>query len=254
MSPRARIFFVALMFLVAAACARLGMWQRARLLARRAGNVTAREARAQAPVDLATAADVPLADRRVTARGTFDHAHDMLLRGQALGGAPGVVVVTPLRNAHGDSALLVVRGFLPSNDGISVPQLDSLHEDGEQSIAGVGRALPLRTGRGQRLARDGRTTWKELEMEPLRRELPYPVMGILLFATPAPGQPAWPRRLEPPPLDDGPHKSYMLQWFGFATVAVIMALIALLRRQAAEWSEPTAASTSAGALPPARSP
>lgn len=242
------------MLLVAAACTRLGMWQRARLQARRAGNATAQEARVQPPVDLATAGDLPLADRRLIARGTFDHAHDMLLRGQMLGGAPGVVVVTPLRKVRGDSALLVVRGFLPSNDGISVPQLDSLHEEGEQSIAGIARALPLQTGRGQPLARDGRMTWKELELEPLRHELPYPVMGVLLFATPTPGQPAWPRRLEPPPLDDGPHRSYMLQWFGFATVAVIMALLALLRRQAAEWSEPTAASTPAGALPPAHSP
>jgi cytochrome oxidase assembly protein ShyY1 len=254
MSPRARILFVVLMFLVAATCTRLGMWQRARLQARRAANEAAREARAQPPVDLAAAGDAPLADRRVTARGTFDHAHDMLLRGQVLGGAPGVVVVTPLMHAHGDSALLVVRGFLPSNDGISVPLLDSLQEGGEQSIAGIGRALPLRTGRGQPLARGGRMTWKELELEPLRRELPYPLMGVLLFATPAPGQPAWPRRLEPPPLDDGPHLSYMLQWFGFATVAVIMALLALRRRQAAGWSEPTAASSSAAAPPPVRSP
>ena len=254
MSPRARILFVALMFLVAATCVRLGMWQRARLLARRAANTTALAARAEPPVDLATAGDILLADRRVTAHGTFDPAHDMLLRGQVLGGAPGVVVVTPLLNARGDSALLVVRGFLPSNDGITVPQLDSLHERGEQSVAGIARTLPLRTGRGQPLARDGRMTWKELELEPLRRALPYPVMGFLLFASPAAGRPAWPRRLEPPRLDDGPHQSYMLQWFGFATVAVIMALIALRGRRGPGWSEPTAASSSASRQPPARSP
>ena len=163
-------------------------------------------------------------------------------------------MVTPLLHARGDSALLVVRGFLPASDGISVPQLDSLREGGGQAVAGIARSLPLRTGRGQPLARDGRMTWKELELESLRRELPYPVLGILLFQTPAADQPNWPRRLEPPPLDDGPHLSYMLQWFGFATVAVIMALIALRRRQAAGWSEPTAASSSAGPPPPSRSP
>ena len=254
MSPRARILFVVLMLLVAGVCVRLGMWQRARLLARRVGNATAQAARLLPPVELASAGSDDLGDRRVTAHGTFDHAHDMLLRGQVLSGAPGVVVVTPLREAGGDSAILVVRGFVPSADGISVPDLDSLGEPGEQSISGIARRIPLRTGQGQPLLRDGRMTWKAMELDALRPELPYPVMGFLLFATPVPGRTGWPRRLEPPPLDDGPHKSYMLQWFGFATVALVMASIALRRRQAAGWSEPTAASSSAAVPPPARSP
>jgi surfeit locus 1 family protein len=254
MSPRARILFAVLMLLVAAACARLGLWQRSRLLARRSANATALAARALPPVDLENAGGEGLTDRRVAARGTFDNAHDMLLRGQVLQGAPGVVVVTPLLHARGDSALLVVRGFLPSNDGISVPRLDSLAVTGEQAIAGIARTIPAAPGRGQPLARDGRMTWKELELDAVRRELPYPVMGYLLFAAPAEGQPAWPRRLEPPSLDDGPHLSYMLQWFGFASLAVIMALIALRRRQAPGWSEPTAASPAAAAPPPAHSP
>jgi len=254
MSPRARILFVLLMLLVAAGCARLGLWQRARLMTRRGANVTALAARQLPPIELARAGNAALADRRLTARGTFDHAHDMLLRGQVLSGAPGVVVVTPLLGARGDSAILVVRGFVPSPDGISVPQLDSLGEAGELSISGIARAIASRTGRGRPLVRAGRVTWKELELDALRGALPYPVMGVVLFASAGPGQPAWPRRLEPPPLDDGPHQSYMLQWFGFATVAVVMALIALTRRRAAGWSEPTAASPSAAAPPPARSP
>ncbi len=253
MSPRARILFVALMLGVAAVCIRLGFWQRSRLIARRAANATAEAARRLPELDLAVAGADALGDRHVVARGTYDETHDMLLRGQVLSGSPGVVVVTPLRGARGDSAVLVVRGFIPSPDGISVPQLDSLGEPGLQTVSGIARTLPLRTGRGQPLARDGRMTWKELELEPVRGELPYPVMGILLFAAPGAG-PAWPRRLEPPPLDDGPHFSYMLQWFGFAATAVVMALIALVRRRAAEWSEPTAAVTSAGAPPPARWP
>jgi surfeit locus 1 family protein len=254
MSPRARILFIALMLLVAATCVRLGLWQRARLLARRAGNTAAQSARQMPPVELGRAGSDELADRRVTARGTYDHTHDMLLRGQMLSGAPGGVVLTPLRGAWGDSAVLVVRGFVPAADAISVPQLDSLGEPGERVINGIARPIPDRTGRGQPLVREGRATWKELELGALRGELPYPMMSIVLFATPEAGLPDWPRRLEPPPLDDGPHKSYMLQWFGFAAVAVIMALIALLRRQAAGWSEPTAASSSAAVPPPARFP
>ena len=254
MSPRARILFVVLMFMVAAVCVRLGLWQRSRLLARRAANAAATSARQLPPLDLAQTADVAFADRHVTARGTYDPAHEMLLRGQVLSGSPGVVVVTPLIGARGDSAILVVRGFLPSPDGISVPQLDSVGEAGAQSINGVARTIPGGTSRAQPLLHDGHMTWKELELGALRQQLPYPVLGIALFATPGAGQPAWPRRLEPPPLDDGPHKSYMLQWFGFATIAIVTALLVTTRRQAAEWSEPTAAPSSASAPPPPRSP
>lgn len=254
MSPRARILFIALMLLVAAICVRLGIWQRARLMARRVENAAAQSAREMPPIELARAGNDGLADRQVMARGVYDHAHEMLLRGQVLSGAPGVVVVTPLRGARGDSAVLVVRGFVPSPDGISVPQLDSLGEPGERAINGIARSIPARTGGGQPLVRGGRVTWKALDLDALRGQLPYPMMSIVLFATPEAGLQAWPRRLEPPPLDDGPHESYMLQWFGFATVAVIMALIALRHRQAAGWSEPTVASSSAAAPPPARFP
>ncbi len=254
MSPRARIFFVVLMFMVAAVCVRLGIWQRSRLLARRAANTAATHARQMPPVELARGPDAALADRRVTAHGIFDQSHDMLLRGQVLSGSPGVVVVTPLRGARGDSAILVVRGFVPSPDGISVPQLDSLGESGEQSVSGIARTIPDGSSRAQPLRHDGRMTWKELELGALRQLLPYPVLGVVLFAAPGADQPAWPRRLEPPPLDDGPHKSYMLQWFGFATIAVVTALLVTTRRQAAEWSEPTAATSSAAAPPPPRSP
>jgi surfeit locus 1 family protein len=254
MSPRARTLFVILMLLVAAACIRLGLWQRARLQARLARNATAEDARALPPLELATSGAAPLADRRVVARGTYDHEREMLLRGQVVGGAPGVVVVTPLLGVHGDSAVLVVRGFVPSPDGISVPALDSLREPGEQVVAAIARPIPDDAGRGQPLVRDGRTSWKELELSAVRERLPYPILPVMLLAVPAAGQPAWPRRLEPPPLDDGPHRSYMLQWFGFASVALVMASIALTRRRAAGWSEPTAAPSSAGAPPPPRSP
>jgi cytochrome oxidase assembly protein ShyY1 len=30
-----------------------------------------------------------------------------------------------------------------------------------------------------------------------------------------------PPRVPPPPLDEGPHKSYAIQWFSFAIIAVV---------------------------------
>ena len=250
MSPRARILFVALMLLIAATCVRLGLWQRSRLLGRRTRNAAAVAARALPPLTLGATDGVPLADRRVIAHGTFDHANEMLLRQQVLSGSPGVVVVTPLRESQGDSAVLVIRGFLPSADGLSVPQLDSLGEEGERTISGVARPIANTFGRGQPLLRAGQVSWHELELGALRARLPYALRDVVIFPEPAPGDLPFPRRLDLPPLDDGPHLSYMLQWFGFATIAAIMALLAVVRRRVAGWSEPTAAAPSAAAPPP----
>ena len=33
--------------------------------------------------------------------------------------------------------------------------------------------------------------------------------------------PRFPRRLDPPPFDDGPHLSYAIQWFAFAIIAIV---------------------------------
>ena len=252
MSPRARILFVALMLLVAATCVRLGLWQRSRLLARRARNVAAQAARQLPEVALGSGHEA-LADRRVVAHGSFDPEHEVLLRGQVLNGSPGVVVVTPLLGAVGDSAVLVVRGFVPSADGVTVA-LDSLREPGAQSVTGIARPIDDRAGRGQPLTRNGQTSWRELELGALRRQLPYPILGVVIFEPSKPGQTTLPRRVDLPPLDDGPHLSYMLQWFGFASVAVIMALLALRRHRASGWSEPTVAAPSAGVPPPAPPP
>ncbi|MGH7590656.1 MAG: SURF1 family protein, partial [Gemmatimonadales bacterium] len=30
--------------------------------------------------------------------------------------------------------------------------------------------------------------------------------------------PRWPRRLDPPALDEGPYESYAIQWFAFAVI------------------------------------
>jgi cytochrome oxidase assembly protein ShyY1 len=48
--------------------------------------------------------------RQVVATGTYDGAHQSLLRNQTINGDTGYLVVTPLRT--GDATLLVVRGFV----------------------------------------------------------------------------------------------------------------------------------------------
>src|SRR5215210_899300 len=99
-------------------CCRLGIWQLDRLAQRRAQNalISARMVQPALPLD-GSALDPQMLDyRRVAVRGVYDSAQEIVLRNQALDGAPGVHVLTPLRlNAASTPALavLVDRGWLP---------------------------------------------------------------------------------------------------------------------------------------------
>lgn len=211
----------------AAVCVRLGFWQMGRLQERRAANRVAGEARAAPPVRLPGAGHVgSLANRRVEAVGRYDHANEIVVRGTSFQGLPGVAVVTPLRLAGRDTALLVTRGFVPAPDAVTA-ELDPLREEGEVRVEGV--ALPLDSGGGRPLERNGRTTWGALDGAALRDRLPYPFFPVALRQTPDPSLPRLPRRLEPPALDDGPHLSYAVQWFLFAGMAVAFAVVVVAR-------------------------
>jgi surfeit locus 1 family protein len=236
MSPLARRLTLLGLVLVAAVFVRLGFWQLDRLGERRAGNRAAAQARAEPPRELGIGADWTadeLNERWVEARGAFDHAHEIVIRGQAFQGAPGVLVVTPLRPATNDSAVLVLRGFVPAADAVRA-DIDSLQEPGEVRVHGL--ATPIASGGGQPLDYGGRTTWARLDLAGLRARLPYPVLPVLVRQTPDSGLPALPRRLPAPELSEGPHLSYAIQWFAFAVMAV--AFGALVVRKSGRASSP----------------
>jgi surfeit locus 1 family protein len=64
----------------------------------------------------------------------------------------------------------------------------------------------------------------------IARELPYPIRSFYVVATdsavPVAGRIV---RLNPPPLTDGPHLSYAIQWFAFAVIALVGAGIVTAR-------------------------
>jgi len=223
-----RIALVALL-LVAALFVRLGFWQLSRLQERRAANRAAAAARAEPPRELGAGADwtaEELNERWVEARGSFDHEHEIIIRGQAFQGTPGVWVVTPLRLARGDSAVLVLRGFVPAADAVRA-DLDSLREPGLTQVRGL--ATPIPSGGGRPLDHAGRTTWGRLDLAALRERLPYPVLPVLVRQTPDSALPRSPRRLDPPELSEGPHLSYAVQWFAFAAMTVAFGVLVVGR-------------------------
>jgi surfeit locus 1 family protein len=219
MSARARIFLTVSFLAVAAVFARLGVWQVHRLRERRAANVLAASARS-APVVLLedqTSAANPVG-RRVRGRGHFDHAHDIVLRGKEYNGVPGVEIVSPLLLEGTRRVVLVNRGFVPSPDAVTVYP-DSLREPGQQSVEGI--ALRISPGGGAPLQRAGQTTWARLDFTGLQDSLPYPISPFYIQQSPDSALPRFPRRLDPPVLDDGPHLSYAIQWFAFAIMTIV---------------------------------
>ncbi len=231
MSFRSRYALFAICLLVAAVCTRLGFWQLSRLQERRAANQVAGTLRAGPLLDLNRGGPAaPRADRRVTVTGVYDREHEIVLRSFVHREVPGVQVVTPLRIEGSDSAVLVNRGFVPAADAI-VAATDPLAEPGTLRVQGVAFLIPVSEDSGRRLITRGRVTWRRLDLLELRRRIPYPLLDVYILQQPDTALPLYPRRLEAPALDDGPHLSYALQWFGFATIAIAGGVIFVLRRR-----------------------
>jgi surfeit locus 1 family protein len=223
-SIRARLLLLASFALVALVCLRLAFWQLDRLHQRRAANEVALEARTAPVVALqpANIADPNLGGRRVRATGHYDHTHDVVLRGKAYNGVPGVEIVSPLVFEDGRRAVLVHRGFMPTPDAVTV-QTDSVREFGKVRVEGIAELVG--SGTGDRLERGHRQTWARLDLDAMSTSMPYQLAPVYIRQSPDSGLPPFPRRLEPPVIGDGPHLNYAIQWFAFAGMAVVFGLV-----------------------------
>jgi surfeit locus 1 family protein len=220
MSRLQTIGFGIMILIVATSCILLGRWQLHRLAERRAANRSIGDIRSLPEVSLNENYSARLDHRRLRASGRFDHARTIVLRGQPLRGTPGVRVVTPLIMPERDSAVLVIRGFVPSADAVTVDRSALAAPD---SAFVAGPAIPIRRapGAAQPVGGNGATTWRRLEQTAVEEWAPYPVMSVAILVSPAPEATGFPRAIAAPPLDDGPHLSYAIQWFAFAAIALI---------------------------------
>jgi cytochrome oxidase assembly protein ShyY1 len=202
-------------------CFGMALWQLSRLQARRQANAAALAQRDLPTIVLDSGASGRLENRRVRAEGHYDLAHPILLRQFYHEGAPGVRVVMPLVPSQGDTATLVLRGFLPSPDGMRV-DLTLLPDPGDVVVEGVAFRIPETSDSGGRLEDRGVLTWRRLDRGEVSRLLPYPVREIYVIQERL--EPTGGRmfRLEPPPLDDGPHLSYAFQWTAFGVTALVV--------------------------------
>jgi surfeit locus 1 family protein len=216
----------------------LGFWQLRRLDEKRDRNAAIEErgARPVEPIEEVVDPRTGFEDvgrlvyRRASARGHYDPEGEVRVRSRSLDGRPGEWVVTPLRLDSG-TALAVNRGFVPLSTDVPTPP------SGEVEVTGLLFATQARQGIGPRDPADG--TLAELSRVDLARlqqqydaDL-YPLWLQLQRSDPPVDEDAAPVLLPEPELDDGPHLSYAVQWFLFATVGAIGWPL-LLRRTAKE--------------------
>lgn len=225
---RRSIVFCAFAVLAAALFVRLGFWQLARLRAKVQRNAVIAAQQRSEPVQFASLpSDTAAAHyRRATVTGTYEYDLELVVANRTRQGSPGVELVTPLRVAGTDTVVLVKRGWVYSPDGTSVDRARWRERDSATVTGYVEQFVP--DGPAPRLRADDRVV-RRLSRREAAARIPLPFAPYYLVAT---GDTAssHPVRREMPALDGGPHRGYAIQWFAFATIALVGAL-AVIRRE-----------------------
>lgn len=207
----------------------LGVWQLDRLEQRRVANAARQTVLAQTPVPLTAPEDaLALAGRRVVVRGTYLNAESLILRGQTSpSGVAGVHLLTPLQLKGRDVAIMVDRGWLPSEQARPAGRTAFAIER-EVSVEGVaflGQARPDTPLAAMDLPLPGESridAWIRVDLEKMQPQISLPLLPIYIEQLPSPDSPRLPLPSDPNDLDEGPHLSYALQWFAFATILIIV--------------------------------
>lgn len=221
---RRLLAFVALAVVLAALFVRLGVWQLERRGERRSANARVASRLALPSSMLVALAPGPdAAPRRAIVEGEPDFEHEFVVTGRSRNGSPGVHIITPVRVAGRDTAVLVNRGWVYAADAATV-DLDRWREPGTRRFTGYTQLVP---GGGAIAAVRGRGL-RPLSLEGVQRLVPYPVAALYLVSRDAAAETA-PVRLEPPALDEGAHLSYAIQWFCFAAIALVGTAVVVTR-------------------------
>ncbi len=208
------------------ACLDLGRWQWHRAQYKRALAV-AFSAGSASPEDLGarSASELPRYTR-VRVQGRYDGAHQFLLDNLSHQGRAGYEVLTPLELADGRT-LLVNRGWVPL--GASRRQLPDISIDApvSQTVAGRLDALPVAGIALGHVSPDAHAAWPRLTSFPtmadLSASLGRPLEGRQLLLDS--GEPlGYLRDWHPGGIGPTRHLAYALQWWGFATLSLLLYL------------------------------
>ena len=226
------VFFTLFALAVSLGCVRLGFWQLERLRERRESNAQVLARLSEPPVPMEKLPhNSTVRFRRVTAAGTYDFANEFVFTTRTRNGAPGVYVITPLHRSGTDSAVLVNRGWAYTPDGMRV-DLALFREDSNATIDGFVEEFATATGPVSTPSVERAV--RRLDRDSLAARIPYPLAPVILVQQKDSGEAiaverGTPVRVQPPRLDEGPHRAYAIQWFGFAVVGIAGSMVVLLR-------------------------
>lgn len=167
--------------------------------------------------------------RHVVVQGEYDGPHQILIDNRLHQEQAGYHVLTPLRLAGSDMHVLVNRGWVPAAADHRVLPVAPV-PTGTVQVTGVAvvpsdRFFTL----GDPTATGAEAVWQNLDLERFRKGVPYPVQPLVvqLDAAASGGYVRdWPR----PDERADRHRSYALQWFGFAASSIVIWAFLLLRR------------------------
>jgi surfeit locus 1 family protein len=213
----------------------LGIWQLHRYQDRHAFNTEVRANASQpvVPIDQLVPpgggpneSNESIEWRTVDATGTYLADEQVLIINRGQGGVAGTNIVTPLLLRDG-RAVLVTRGFVPLTGTVPEPPA------GEVTVVGRLRVSQPRGLGGLTDPPGERTEFQRLDIDRIAEQIDVPVIGWsldLLQSTPPVDTAAGdPLPLPDPELSDGPHLSYMVQWWIFSLCAVVGWVFAVRR-------------------------
>jgi surfeit locus 1 family protein len=211
---------------------RLGVWQLQRHGERAAINEALLSRLAMPPIafDSLRGDTADSRWRRVSLAGRFRYDLEQVQAGRTSEGSPGVHLLTPLERPANDTLIIVTRGWVYSANaaGVDLPRWRE-----RDSVSLDGYTLPLEP---EGVAPDSGRPFRTLSIDGLSQRLGRPVaaLRVVMTSDSTARVDSVPRRLPPPTIDGGPHRSYALQWFAFAIIAIAGGVLLFRRGIVAE--------------------
>lgn len=166
--------------------------------------------------------------RHVRLRGSFEPNRQVFIDNRVHREQAGYHVVTPLRLAGSDMRVLINRGWIPAvADRSVVPVVDT--PVGEVELSGIAVVPGNRFFTLAPPLAGWQPVWQNLDLGAYSASAPWPVQPVVVQLdadSPHGFAREWPRPDERAEM----HRSYALQWFGFALSSIAIWLWFVLRK------------------------